>query len=246
MSAIAQLMAGMERTAPGSDAATLRVLGMLEGLAPDAKILDVGAGPGAQSIALAAALPLARITALDISEAQLALLQRRAQEAGVGARIATYTGPMHAMDFAAGSFDAIWSEGAAYIMGFNNALRKWKPMLKARGFLVISECSWLTVAPSPDAQDFWDEAYPAMQTLEQNLELARDAEYEVLGTYVLPLEAWQRNYYEVLEPRVEAALAQYDASSRDWKTVERVRREIAVFRAHGNQYGYVFYALRAK
>jgi ubiquinone/menaquinone biosynthesis C-methylase UbiE len=246
MSAIAQLMAGMERTAPGSDAATLRVLGMLEGLPPDAKVLDVGAGTGAQSIVLAAALPQARITALDISEGQLAVLQRRAQEANVASRITTHTGPMHALDFPAESFDVIWSEGAAYIMGFNNALRKWKPMLKKRGFLVISECTWLTVAPSPDAQDFWDEAYPAMQTLEQNLELARDSEYDVLGTYVLPLEAWQRNYYEDLEPRVAQALAQYDASSRDWKAIDRVRREIAVFRAHGNQYGYVFYALRAR
>lgn len=246
MSAIAQLMAGLERTAPGSDAATLRVLGMLDGLPAEPKILDVGAGAGAQSIVLATALPQARITAVDISDLQLAQLQRRAQDAGVAARITTHAGPMHAMDFPAGSFDAIWSEGAAYIMGFNNALRKWKPMLKPRGFLVVSECTWLTVAPSPDAQDFWDEAYPAMQTLEQNLELARDAQYEVIGTYVLPLEAWQHNYYEHLEPRVEQALTQYDASSRDWKAVDRVRREIEVFRAHGNQYGYVFYALRAK
>ncbi|HET7813104.1 MAG TPA: class I SAM-dependent methyltransferase [Candidatus Baltobacteraceae bacterium] len=246
MSAVAQLMAGMERTAPGSDAATVRVLAVLEDLPSDAKILDVGAGTGAQSIVLATALPQARITALDISEGQLAVLQRRAQEAGVAGRIATHTGPMHAMDFPAASFDAIWSEGAAYIMGLNNALRKWKPMLKPRGFLVISECTWLTVAPSPDAQDFWDEAYPAMQTLEQNLELARDAGYEVLGTYVLPLEAWQHNYYEQLEPRVASALAQYEPSSREWKAVERVRREIEIFRAHGNQYGYVFYALRAK
>lgn len=246
MSGITQLMAGMERTAPGSEAATLRVLAMLEGLPPEPKILDVGAGTGAQSIVLANALPLARITALDISEGQLTVLQRRAQEANVASRITTHTGPMHAMDFPAESFDAIWSEGAAYIMGFNNALRKWKPMLKKRGFLVISECTWLTVAPSPDAQDFWDEAYPAMQTVEQNVELAQDAGYEVIGTYVLPPDAWQANYYEQLEPRVEQALAQYDEFSRDWKAIDRVRREIAIFRAHGNQYGYVFFALRAK
>ncbi len=244
MSVLAELMAGLPRMAPGSEAATLRMLSGLTDLAAEAKVLDVGAGAGAQSIALAQALPQARITAVDVSELALNTLQKRAQEAGVASRIAVHHGSMHAMEFPDESFDLIWSEGAIYIMGFGNGLRAWKPMLKQRGYLVVSECTWLTVAPSRDAQDFWDEAYPAMQTMEQNVEAAQESGYEVLGTYVLPPEAWQNEYYAALEPRVEQLLPTLTQGTRPWRTVDQVRREIEVFRAHGNQYGYVFYALR--
>ena len=244
MSVISELMAGLKRTAPGSDAATLRVLGSLDSVPPEARILDVGAGTGAQSLLLAQALPLAKITALDVDELALNTLRARAAGAGLAAHITTQISPMHAIDFPAGTFDVIWSEGAAYIMGFGNALRKWKRMVKNHGYVVISECTWLTVAPSSAAQSFWDEAYPAMQTLEQNTELAKDAGYEVTGTYILPPEAWQNEYYAELEPRLAAALAQHRPGTREWKDLDEVRREIEVFRAHGNQYGYVFYALR--
>jgi cyclopropane fatty-acyl-phospholipid synthase-like methyltransferase len=245
MSAMEELMAGLDRLAPGSEAATMRVLSLLE-LPAAARMLDIGAGTGAQSIVLAKALPQAHVTALDVNELSLATLQKRAQEAGVASRITTHCGPMHAMDFPADSFDAIWSEGAAYLMGVANALRKWKPTIKQSGYLVFSECTWLTVAPSPEAQEFWDEAYPPMQTLDQNAALARDAGYEVLGTYVLAPAAWETEYYAPLEPRIEQLLQRFDPGSRDWKTIDRVRREIAIFRAYGNEYGYVFYTLKKR
>lgn len=244
MSVLAELMNGLDRMGPGSDAATLRVLGMLDDLPPEPRILDVGAGAGAQSLVLARALPGARITALDVNDVSLARLTKRAAQANLAGRITTHVGPMHAMDFPANAFDVIWSEGAAYIMGFANALRKWKPMLKGGGYLVASELTWLTVAPAADAQTFWDEAYPAMQTLEQNTDVAKEAGYELLATYILPGDAWQTEYYGPLEPRLAALFVRYPPSSREWKTLERMRREIDVFRAHGHEYGYVFYALR--
>lgn len=243
MSVLEEIFGGLDRLAPGSEAATSRIAGSLE-WPKEPRILDVGAGTGAQTLVLVKMLPLSHVVALDVSELALATLQRRAEEAGLAGRVTTHVGPMHAMDFPAESFDAVWSEGSAYIMGVANALRKWKPMIKRNGYLVISDCTWLTVAPSAQAQTFWDEAYPAMRTMDKTLALAREAGYTVLGTYVLPPAAWETEYYAAVEPRVQRALEQYESGTRERKTAERVRREIDLFRAHGNEYGYVYYTLQ--
>ncbi len=239
-----ELFGGLPRLGPGSNAATLRVLKALPNVPAEPRVLDVGAGTGAQSLVLAQALPKARITALDVNERALSVLTKRAAEANFAARITTHIAPMHAMDFPAHSFDIIWSEGSAYIMGFANALRKWKPLVRRGGYIVISENTWLTIAPAPRAQDFWDEAYPAMHTMEQNLVLIQDAGYEVITTYIVPPDAWESEYYAALEPRIVQLEARYPAGSREAKMVARVKDEIDLFRTFGEQYGYVFYALR--
>lgn len=244
MSVMEELQAGLTRNAPGSEAATLRVAAMLEDLPDEARILDIGCGSGPQTVALAKAFEHARITAVDVDELMLGALSKRAAEANVAGRITPVAASMHALPFADDSFDAIWSEGAIFIVGFANGLRKWRPLVRAGGYVVVSECTWLTVAPSPQAQEFWDEAYPSMQRLEQNIATAHDAGYEVLGTYVLPPEAWVKEYYAELEPRIAPLLGRQEKGSRAWRQIDRVRREIETFRAFGQQYGYVFYVLR--
>ncbi len=41
------------------------------------------------------------------------------------------------------SIDLLWSEGAAYNIGFSNALTTWASAIDQNGFAVISELSWL-------------------------------------------------------------------------------------------------------
>lgn len=241
---MAEIFGGLPRLAPGSNAATMRVLDALDGIPEEARVLDVGAGTGAQSVVLAQALPNARITALDVNEHALGVLMQRAAQANVAGRISTHVGPMHAMDFPIDAFDLIWSEGSAYIMGFANALRKWKPLIRKNGYVVISECTWLTIAPSARAQDFWDAAYPAMQTLQQNLDLIAEAGYDLITTYTVPPAAWEDEYYALLEPRLAALPSTYPAGSREHKALMRIKDEIEIFRTHSDQFGYVFYALR--
>src|SRR6185503_898469 len=53
------------------------VLGRLEGIAPDASVLDVGCGTGRVTEALPALVPRGRVLALDASEEMVALARRR-------------------------------------------------------------------------------------------------------------------------------------------------------------------------
>jgi serine/threonine-protein kinase HipA len=48
------------------------------------------------------------------------------------------------------NIDLLWSEGAAYNIGFPNALETWRPAIAPHGFLVVSEMSRLKQnAPEP-------------------------------------------------------------------------------------------------
>lgn len=140
---------GLPREGPGNEACTTRALGLAGPLPRDASVLDIGCGPGMQTLDLAALMPDAKITALDSHEPFLDELQRRAAARGVGARVTTVHADMRSMPFAAAGFDLLWCEGAAYIMGFATALRAWRPLLKPGGRLAVTEP--VRLRPDPPA-----------------------------------------------------------------------------------------------
>lgn len=81
-----------------------------------------------------------------------------------------------------------------------------------------------------------------MQSIQQNLAVAENAEYEVLTTYTLPEEAWVEGYYNVLEPRANALLDHPDPAVRDF--AGETIKEIEIFQSSEHSYGYVFYVLQ--
>jgi ubiquinone/menaquinone biosynthesis C-methylase UbiE len=96
-----------------------------------------------QTIDLADLLPTAKITAIDGHAPFLIELRRRAAERGYTQRITTQLADLRALPFAPGSFDLIWCEGAAYIMGLEQALKAWGPLLTRSGRIAVTEPAWL-------------------------------------------------------------------------------------------------------
>lgn len=111
---------------------------------------------GDQTIDLAC-LTSYRITAVDNQKNTpfLAKLQERAIQGNCRAEIATMSGDMVAMDFPPTSFDLIWSEGVAYIMGFKNAINAWRPQVRSKGSMVISMIVWFIKSPPQEVQGVW-------------------------------------------------------------------------------------------
>src|SRR6185312_16995079 len=138
---------GLPREGPGNRDCTARALALARPLPESARVLDIACGPGMQTMDLAALLPTASIVALDCHPPFLAEVQRRAVAGGAADRIATVLGDMAALPFPASSFDLIWCEGAAYVMGLAQALRAWRPLLRRGGRLALTEAVWLR----PDA-----------------------------------------------------------------------------------------------
>jgi SAM-dependent methyltransferase len=111
-----EIHSGLPREGPGDDASTRKAFSMLADLPNAPRILDVGCGPGMQTLELARSTD-GSITALDTHQPFLDELTTRAKKSGVRERITTVCGSMFAMLFLTESFDLIWSEGTIYFMG---------------------------------------------------------------------------------------------------------------------------------
>jgi ubiquinone/menaquinone biosynthesis C-methylase UbiE len=236
------LHAGLPRLGPGSDTATRRALADCVGLPATPDILDVGCGGGASSLVLAAATA-GHITAVDRVPSFLRDLRTRAQARGFDGRIRPLVADMHALPFRSAAFDLIWSEGAIYIMGFDAGLTHWRSLLRPRGWLVVSELSWLTDHPPADLRDYWRENYPGMRNVADNLAAASTRGWEPVGHHPLPTEAWTIDYYGPLQERLTSFRAAHADDPDAQAVADMTEREIALMADAAGICGYVFYML---
>jgi cyclopropane fatty-acyl-phospholipid synthase-like methyltransferase len=237
---IGLLFGGMEKLSPGSNADTLHVLRLL----PKRQlslVVDAGCGTGRQTLALAKELGVL-VHAIDSYQPFLNELVQRAGAAQVEHLVEAHCMDMQAIPQTFRDIDLLWSEGAAYSIGFPNALTTWAPALAPGGLVVVSELSWLKEQAPEEVKEFFRSGYPDMRSVQDNIEVARNAGYKVITTHVLPKQAWVDGYYDTLGPRAKALLDHQDAAVRDF-AAETVT-EINVFDRSEDSYGYVFYALQ--
>ena len=192
----------LPREGPGNRQSTARALGLIADLPAAPQVLDIGCGPGMQTVDLAGLVPGARIQAVDAHAPFLADGTRRAEAAGCADRVTFSVGDMRALDFEPETFDLLWCEGAAYIMGVAEALEAWRPLLKAGGCLAFTEAVWLTADPPQTLAAWWHAEYPAMGDAQATLDKVANAGYEILGHFVLPEAAWWDDYYMPMEARI--------------------------------------------
>lgn len=234
------LFGGMEQLAPGGDVHTLNVLRLLPRQQFEV-IVDAGCGTGRQTMVLARELSTI-VNAIDLYSPFLNNLNQRAESAQLANFVRTQQADIQDIPHLFPRIDLLWSEGAAYNIGFANALTIWARSIDRDGFAVVSELSWLGAPiPSP-VKIFFNSCYPAMQSIDQNRSLAETAGYRVLNIYTLPPTAWVEGYYDVLEPRAQALIDHPDSSVRD--LARATLQEIEIFRCAENSYGYVFYILQ--
>ena len=233
------LFGGMEKLGPGDDLETLRVLQLLPNRSLNV-VVDAGSGTGRQTLALAKSLGTI-VHAVDIYQPFLDELMRRAVTAKLEQLVEAHCMDMADIPQVFPAIDLLWSEGAAYNIGFSSALGIWRPALVAGGLAVISELSWLNKQVPETVSEFFRLAYPDMRSVEQNVVAAEKAGYRVLATHVLPRRTWVDGYYDVLAPRANALLEHPEEAVRTF-AAETIK-EIEVFECSQNRYGYVFYSI---
>ncbi|MCW4000130.1 MAG: class I SAM-dependent methyltransferase [Candidatus Bathyarchaeota archaeon] len=239
----------LPREGPGDSQSTAKAFHMLKGLPPKPRILDVGCGPGMQTIELAK-LSGVQIEAVDFHQPFLDELEAAAQKAGVSSRIHAVRGDMFNLQYPKESFDLVWCEGAIFVIGFGRGLREWQPLLRRGGYLVASELSWFNRDAAPlEVKAFLAEMYAGMEnssanTVEENLETARKLGYGVVGSFKLPDSGWWDNYYTPIEAKLPGLRAKHHGDADAMAYLDSEEKEISMFRHYSSYYGYAFYVLQ--
>jgi len=234
------LFADMDKLSPGDDSVTLYVLRSLPQHYFEV-VVDAGCGAGRQTMLLAGELGTL-IQAVDSYEPFLNRVEQRAKEKGVGHLVRTHCMDMKNISSVFPTIDLLWAEGAAYNIGFANALTTWSKAIKPDHFAVVSELCWLREKIPDAVQEFFESGYPDMKSVPQNIAIAEEAGYKLFNTYTLPREAWVKGYYDVLEPRAKSLANHSDVGVRDF-AVETLK-EIETFKISEQSYGYVFFVLQ--
>jgi len=233
----------LPRQGPGCSGATKKGFSYLSDLPKDAKILDVGCGSGAQTRDLTS-LSAGTLTDVDNHQPFLDSITSWAEKDGLSRRITTVCASMDALPFEKEQFDLIWSEGAIYIIGFEQGLRAWKPLLKKGGYLVVSDAAWFEPNPPQELVQWWEKEGYIPKTEDQRKEQIRNAGLMVIATYRLPEAGWWDNYYVPMLARVAELRKTHGNNPALAVILDSFEYEAEMYRKYKQYYGYTFFVMQ--
>jgi ubiquinone/menaquinone biosynthesis C-methylase UbiE len=231
------------RQGPGSECTTKLAAGFIENIGRDLNILDVGCGAGRQTIQLAKYLRC-NITALDFFPAMLDEFNSRVHEADLCTCIKSVRGSMDNMPFQDEEFDLIWSEGAIFIMGFKNGIKEWRKFVKKGGYIAVTDASWLTTTRPDEINNYWNNCYPDIDSISNNINAIEEAGYIPVASFVLPEDCWIENYYLPLMKHDEEFLKRHNYSEDAKAVVNETSEEYRMYTIYKDYYSYVFYIMK--
>lgn len=233
-----------DRQGPGSFQDTKQALSLTSfpGGMP-IKVADIGCGTGGQTMVLAQQIE-GEITAVDLFSEFLIRLNEQAEAMGLQEKIQTLESSMDNLPFELDELDLIWSEGAIYNMGFETGIKNWKQFLKPGGYLAISEITWITKARPKEIEDFWQKAYPEIDTASNKIKILAENGFTLVGYFILSPDSWLKNYYDPMEKRFDMFLAKHNHSALAQKIVAEHEEEIQWYKTFKDYYSYGFYVAR--
>jgi len=184
-----ELYEALPRQGPGSRACAEKALGLCRDLPAAPAILDLGCGVGGQTLHLAELTP-GTIVALDNHAPSIDRLRATVAERGLSARIRPMVGDMGNPGLPPKNFDLVWSEGALYHIGIENALRVCHGLLRAGGYLAFTDAVWRRKNPPPEVKASFDWDYPTMGRVADILATIAKSGFSLMGHFTLPDEAW--------------------------------------------------------
>jgi cyclopropane fatty-acyl-phospholipid synthase-like methyltransferase len=242
----------LPRLGPGDDRSTKKALDILfqnrsqtvnEPNHGKLKVLDIGCGTGAQTIQLAKYVD-GTILAVDNHQPYLDELQRRARAVGVLDKIQPCLKDMRDLREPDGPFDLIWSEGALFVMGFNQGVAACRSLLVPAGLLGVSELCWLRSDPPTECRKYFENMYPAMTDIDTNRSMIRSHGFNIIDHFTIPESSWWESYYHPLEHRLQLFRKKYADVPKRLDLINSVQMEIDMYRKYSNYYGNVFFLMQ--
>lgn len=230
----------IERQGPGSPEVTLKALSFIDDLTPESHIADIGCGTGGQTVTIAKNKP-GKITGIDLFPAFIDLFNMNAHNHNLQNRMKGITGSMDNLPFRDEELDLIWSEGAIYNIGFEKGLNYWRRFIKPGGYIAVSEASWFTNERPGEIQDFWNDAYPEIDTIPNKIAILQNAGYVPVASFILPENCWTDHFYDHQVKAQEVFLKKYEGNRTVEEFIANERHEKMLYDRYKKYYGYVFF-----
>jgi SAM-dependent methyltransferase len=238
-----EVFEALPRQGPGNRACAAKALGLCQDLPPAPGVLDLGCGGGGQTLDLAA-LTRGSIVAVDRHAPFIERLQATVAERGLAHRVRPLLADMAATGLPPASFDLVWSEGALYLIGIENALRVCRSLLRPGGYLAFTDAVWRRANPPPEVKASFDLDYPAMRWTPDILALIGRGGFDLVGHFTLPDEAWWDDFYTPMQRRIAALRGRYATDAEALVTLDQLAREPELHRRHADYYAYEFFVAR--
>jgi ubiquinone/menaquinone biosynthesis C-methylase UbiE len=238
-----ELSEALPRCGPGDNQFTRRAFSAIPKPPKHPFILDIGCGPGIQTIELAK-ISNGKIVALDNHQAFLDKLMQDASDEGLDQQIVPTNASMLDMDFDENAFDIVWSEGALYIMGFQAGLKRCRQLLKDNGCLAVTELVYTAPNPPDVVTQFFENEYPDIKSIKANCEVIQKEGFKIISTFTLPESAWLNNYYIPIEKELPRLNKKYKGNEIALGVFEGFQNEVDLYRKYSKFYGYEFFIMQ--
>jgi len=238
-----ELYESLSRQGPGNRACAARALALCLDLPPAPAVLDLGCGVGGQTLHLADLIS-GSIVALDSHAPSIERLRATVAVRGFAERIQPMVGDMAEPGLPPASFDLVWSEGALYNIGIENALRVCRGLLRAGGYLAFTDAVWCKENPPPEVKASFENDYPAMGRVPDVLAAIERIGFSIIGHFTLPDEAWWEDFYTPMEIRIEELRGKYRADDEALAVLDQLAKEPGMHRRHSGYYAYEFFVAR--
>lgn len=231
----------MPRQGPGDPSLTRSLLRRFRPLLPTTPIAaDMGCGNGAAALILAE--DGCEVTGVDIHQPFLDDMTRQADAKGL--RVKTHQSSMTETGFSDDSLNLIWSEGAVFTVGLENALKAFFPMLKKGGLVALSDCFFFQADTLKIVIKQWKEWDCNLKTVAEGLAIAEQVGFRFLHAECLTPKMWEDSFYRPME-QVIAEIKTDPSSPPDLVDMaERQGFEAEFFRQYNRYYGYAFLVLQ--
>jgi SAM-dependent methyltransferase len=235
----------LPRQGPGNRACAVRALDLCQGLPPVPSVLDLGCGVGGQTLHLAE-LTSGAIIAIDSHPPNIERLRAAVAKRGLEGRVRPVVADMAHPGLPPESFDLIWSEGALYNVGIENALQICHGLLRPGGHLAFTDAVWLKENPPPAVKASFDADYPTMGRVPDVLAAIGRTGFSLLGHFTLSDEAWWDDFYAPMERRIEELRRNYAGDVGALAILDQLAQEPEMHRRHSIYYAYEFFVARRR
>lgn len=240
-----EVFESLPRQGPGNRACAARALAFCRELPPVPAVLDLGCGVGGQTLHLAE-LTSGSIVALDSHAPSIERLRATVAARGLAERIRPMVGDMANPGLPPASFDLVWSEGALYNIGIENALRVCHGLLRTGGYLAFTDAVWRKENPPPEVKASFEDDYPAMGRVPAVLAAIARRGFSLIDHFSLPDAAWWDDFYTPMQQHIEDLRSRYADDGEALAVLDQLAQEPAMHRRHADYYAYEFFVVRRK